>query len=51
MSMGLDLTILILNDDAYGMIKWKQVKPLLSCIYLAAFTAPWITFQPAAGTA
>lgn len=28
-SMGLDLTILILNDDAYGMIKWKQVIFLL----------------------
>lgn len=27
-SMGLDLTILILNDDAYGMIKWKQVGTL-----------------------
>lgn len=24
-SMGLDLTVLILNDNAYGMIKWKQV--------------------------
>ena len=24
-SMKMDLTILILNDDAYGMIKWKQV--------------------------
>ena len=24
-SMKLDLTILILNDNAYGMIKWKQV--------------------------
>ena len=24
-SMGIDLTVLILNDDAYGMIKWKQV--------------------------
>ncbi|CAK0784038.1 hypothetical protein CVIRNUC_007241 [Coccomyxa viridis] len=23
-SMGIDLTVLILNDDAYGMIKWKQ---------------------------
>ena len=28
-SMGLDLTKLILNDDAYGMIKWKQVTSLL----------------------
>ena len=26
-SMGIDLTVLILNDDAYGMIKWKQVGP------------------------
>ena len=24
-SMGLDLTVVILNDNAYGMIKWKQV--------------------------
>ena len=26
-SMGINLTVLILNDDAYGMIKWKQVGP------------------------
>ena len=25
-SMGIDLTVLILNDNAYGMIKWKQVR-------------------------
>ena len=24
-SMKMDLTVLILNDNAYGMIKWKQV--------------------------
>ncbi len=24
--LGLDLTTLILRDDAYGMIKWKQAK-------------------------
>lgn len=29
-SMKMDLTILILNDDAYGMIKWKQV-PASAC--------------------
>ena len=23
-SLGLDLVIVILNDNAYGMIKWKQ---------------------------
>ena len=51
MSMGLDLTILILNDDAYGMIKWKQVKSLLSRTYLAAFTAPRMTLHSVAGTA
>jgi acetolactate synthase-1/2/3 large subunit len=22
--LGLDLTIVLLNDNAYGMIKWKQ---------------------------
>ena len=22
--LGLDLTVIILNDNAYGMIKWKQ---------------------------
>ena len=51
MSMGLDLTILILNDDAYGMIKWKQAKSLLSSTYLAALTAQRTTFQPVAGNA
>jgi thiamine pyrophosphate-dependent acetolactate synthase large subunit-like protein len=50
-SMGLDLTILILNDDAYGMIKWKQVRSLLSRTNLAASNAPRITFQPVAGSA
>ena len=23
---GIDLTILVLNDNAYGMIKWKQAR-------------------------
>jgi thiamine pyrophosphate-dependent acetolactate synthase large subunit-like protein len=31
-SMKLDLTILILKDDAYGMIKWKQVT-FPACIF------------------
>ena len=35
-SMGIDLTVLILNDDAYGMIKWKQVGP---CDRLACWSA------------
>ena len=26
MGMKMDLTVLILNDNAYGMIKWKQVR-------------------------
>ena len=25
---GIDLTIVVLNDNAYGMIQWKQAGPL-----------------------
>lgn len=27
--LKLHITVIILNDNAYGMIKWKQVKTLL----------------------
>lgn len=35
-SMRMDLTILILNDDAYGMIKWKQVTFSACVLYWAS---------------
>ena len=38
-SMKMDLTVLILNDNAYGMIKWKQVP-------LSALPFVWILFGP-----
>ena len=34
-SMKMDLTVLILNDNAYGMIKWKQVP-------LSSLSSVWI---------
>jgi acetolactate synthase-1/2/3 large subunit len=50
--LGLDLVVLILEDNAYGMIRWKQTTVFLTSGWPLAIRTSWNTpsrMEPEAG--